>query len=504
MAATDCNEARLRCATPDGVRPRRFEADFTGGALTADGGALLMGLANQSVGLFRRVAACFSDHRDPAYVVHEVETLVGQRILGLTLGYEDLNDHDALRKDPLLGAVLGRLEKRRDDCEPLAGKSTLNRLELAAAARLDRKHRKVVADFGRFDALLAELFAERFRGAAEGAGAGLGRHRRAAARRPGGALLPWLLPGVLLPAAVGVLRRRAAARAAAASLFDETDLVDRSDAYPASSASWCAAIRAGGPSWRASGPRAAPGHRGVARGRIGGRPRVGRSARLKGADKIGVRVGKVVGTYKYGQALRLLDIEEDSWLSARPESHRRGTGAGRLVRSAQSALRRRRRLTAETHPCASALQGVLTARVERRLPNRFKTEHLKVRPVFHRTADRVRAHVLLCMLAYYVEWHMRARLKPLLFDDHDPAAAEAARTSIVAPARVSEAAREKARGKRTADGLPVHSFRTLLGDLATIAKNRVVPRLPGAEPFEVLTRPTALQREAFKLLGVRP
>ena len=99
---------------------------------------------------------------------------------------------------------------------------------------------------------------------------------------------------------------------------------------------------------------------------------------------------------------------------------------------------------------------------------------------------------------------MRARLKPLLFDDHDPAAAEAARTSIVAPAKVSEAAKEKARGKRTANGHPVHSFRTLLGDLATIAKNRVVPRLPGAEPFEVLTRPTALQREAFKLLGVRP
>ena len=86
----------------------------------------------------------------------------------------------------------------------------------------------------------------------------------------------------------------------------------------------------------------------------------------------------------------------------------------------------------------------------------LKTVDLKVRPVFHRTADRVRAHVFLCMLAYYVEWHMRARLKPLLFDDHDPAAAEAARTSIVAPARVSEAAGEKARGKRTADGLPVH------------------------------------------------
>ena len=133
----------------------------------------------------------------------------------------------------------------------------------------------------------------------------------------------------------------------------------------------------------------------------------------------------------------------------------------------------------------------------------LKTVDLKVRPVFHHAANRVRAHVFLCMLAYYVEWHLRERLKPLLFDDDDPAAAEAARASIVAPAQVSAAAKEKARRKRTANGHPVHSFRTLLGDLATIARNRVVPRLPGAEPFEVLTRPTALQREVFKLLGVR-
>ena len=91
-----------------------------------------------------------------------------------------------------------------------------------------------------------------------------------------------------------------------------------------------------------------------------------------------------------------------------------------------------------------------------------------------------------------------------LFDETDPAAAEAARTSIVAPAQVSDAAKDKARGKRTANGLLVHSFPTLLGDLATITRNRVVPRVPGAVPFEVLTRPTALQREAFKLLGVHP
>lgn len=90
-----------------------------------------------------------------------------------------------------------------------------------------------------------------------------------------------------------------------------------------------------------------------------------------------------------------------------------------------------------------------------------------------------------------------------MIDDEDPAAAEAARTSIVAPAKVSKSAKDKARRKRNASGCPVHSFRALLDNLATIARNRVVARLAGTEPFEVLTRPTALQREAFKLLGVR-
>ena len=120
----------------------------------------------------------------------------------------------------------------------------------------------------------------------------------------------------------------------------------------------------------------------------------------------------------------------------------------------------------------------------------LKTVDLKVRPVFHYTEGRVRAHILLCMLAYHVEWHMRGWLEPLLFDDEDPDAAEAARASPVAPAQVSESAQRKARSQRTAAGLPVHSFRTLLADLATVAKNQVVPRLPGAQPFTVVTRPT--------------
>ena len=102
---------------------------------------------------------------------------------------------------------------------------------------------------------------------------------------------------------------------------------------------------------------------------------------------------------------------------------------------------------------------------------------LKVRPVYHRTAKRVPAHVPPCMLAHYVEWHMRRWLVRLLFDDEDWAGGEAARTSAVASARLSESARRL-----------VHSFRTLLGDPAAVTKNRVALRPPGAEPFSLLTR----------------
>ena len=98
---------------------------------------------------------------------------------------------------------------------------------------------------------------------------------------------------------------------------------------------------------------------------------------------------------------------------------------------------------------------------------------------------------------------MRQRLKPLLFDDEEPQAAEAARSSVVAPGEVSPSAQDKARRKRTASGERVHSFRTLLDDLATVANNRVVAPLADAKPFDLITRPTALQRKAFKLLGVR-
>ena len=101
---------------------------------------------------------------------------------------------------------------------------------------------------------------------------------------------------------------------------------------------------------------------------------------------------------------------------------------------------------------------------------------LQVRPIYHRLADWVRAHIFLCMLAYYVEWHMPAALAPILFDDDDKANAPVARTSVVAPAQRSAKARHKAAHKLTSDGLPVHSFQSLLADLATVVKNTVQPK----------------------------
>ena len=100
------------------------------------------------------------------------------------------------------------------------------------------------------------------------------------------------------------------------------------------------------------------------------------------------------------------------------------------------------------------------------------------------------------MLAYYVEWHMRRKLAPMLFDDDDRETAEALRPSIVAPAKTSPSARRKAATLRTADDLPVHSFQTLLADLATLAKNRIQPKLPDSPFFEMITRPTVLQQKA--------
>jgi len=140
------------------------------------------------------------------------------------------------------------------------------------------------------------------------------------------------------------------------------------------------------------------------------------------------------------------------------------------------------------------------AQVERAF-RAFNTD-LDIRPIRHRTEDRVRAHVFLRMLSYYLSWHLQARLAPLLFTDDDKQTAQAARPSPVAPAARSPRAQAKAATKHTPGDLPVHSLATLLADLGTICLNTITPADPALPGFRLVTTPTALQRQAFELLGV--
>jgi hypothetical protein len=144
----------------EAVAGRSVVAGFDGGEITSNGGALLLGQVDRGLGLIRRFAQCFTDGRDPRFVEHNVETLVGQRVFGLALGYEDLNDHDELRKDPTFAVLAGKLEPvLRSDCEALAGKSTLNRLE-HTPKRHARKYHKIECDAAKIETLLIDLFLE--------------------------------------------------------------------------------------------------------------------------------------------------------------------------------------------------------------------------------------------------------------------------------------------------------------------------------------------------------
>src|SRR5690606_34824023 len=127
---TECTTEQFTFAP---VERRAVVAGFDGGTITSDAGGLLLGLTDRAIGLIERFARCFEDSRSPELIEHEVKTLVGQRVLALALGYEDLNDHDELRHDPVMAVLAGKLTARRRDCAPVAGKSTLNRLELSTA-----------------------------------------------------------------------------------------------------------------------------------------------------------------------------------------------------------------------------------------------------------------------------------------------------------------------------------------------------------------------------------
>ena len=153
---TECSADLFGFAPVEG---RAVVAAFDGGAVTSDAGALLLGATDRAIGLIERFADCFEDNRSAGQVEHRIETLVGQRIFGLALGYEDLIDHDQLRHDPILAVLAGKLRANRSDCAPLAGKSTLNRLEHAPAAAPSRYHR-IGHDPAAIERLFVALFLE--------------------------------------------------------------------------------------------------------------------------------------------------------------------------------------------------------------------------------------------------------------------------------------------------------------------------------------------------------
>jgi hypothetical protein len=215
---------------------------------------------------------------------------------------------------------------------------------------------------------------------------------------------------------------------------------------------------------------------------------------LRGADEIGVAVGKIIGRRKVGKHFDIT-ITDDSL------SFTRDHAAIAKEAALDGFYVLRTNVPADDLTADDTVRAYKSlAHVERAFRS-LKTVDLDIRPIYHYVSPRVRAHVFLCMLAYYLEWHMRQALAPMLFDDHDRAAGEALRSSPVAKAQPSPAAERKARKKHTDDGQPVHSFRTLLADLATLTRNIV--RFGNAPETVLLARPTEIQQRVFDLLGVR-
>jgi hypothetical protein len=214
---------------------------------------------------------------------------------------------------------------------------------------------------------------------------------------------------------------------------------------------------------------------------------------LRGKAQIGLRVGKVLGRYKVGKHFRL-EIAENQLDFARDAERIEEEAALDGIYVVRTSV------AAETLSAEEAVRTYKRLSVVERAFRAHKTSGLQVRPIHHRREDRVRAHLFLCMLAYYVQWHMEQQWAPLLFADHEPAEAEARRASVVGPAQRSQAAEQKAQRKKTADGLPVHSFRTLLKDLGTLTLNTLA--VGDHISYQQISRPTVLQQRALDLLGV--
>src|SRR6266436_1471696 len=223
--------------------------------------------------------------------------------------------------------------------------------------------------------------------------------------------------------------------------------------------------------------------------------RVRRAKRsLRGRDAIGIAVGKIIDRYKMAKHFDITITDDDLIIERRsqPIDDEALLDGFYVVRTNVKAE------LLDSSSVVGAYKGL--SNVERAFRS-LKTVDIEIRPIHHRRGRRVRAHVLLCMLAYYLEWHMRQALKPILFDDHDKPAADAARGSIVAKAVRSEAAKRKVNARRTDDDLPVHSFQSLIADLATFTRNTMAMGDSSAT-FLLYPKLTPTQERAFRLLDV--
>ena len=216
---------------------------------------------------------------------------------------------------------------------------------------------------------------------------------------------------------------------------------------------------------------------------------------LRGAGKIGLRAGKVINQYKMAKHF-MTQIGETGFSYGRKEesiAEESALDGIYVIRTSVS----KQQMSAQ-----DAVSSYKRLSVVERAFRCIKTVDLKIRPINHRLAQRVRSHVFICMLAYYVEWHMKGKLKPLLFDDTDAQFMEEQRISAVAPRERSPKAKGKAERKSTEQGLSVQSFRTLLKDLGTLTKNWMTTKSDSTISFELYTNPTPLQAKVFELLGV--
>jgi transposase len=216
---------------------------------------------------------------------------------------------------------------------------------------------------------------------------------------------------------------------------------------------------------------------------------------LRGQAEIALKVGAVINKYKMAKHFTLAITDSDlSFARKLDEVDDEARLDGIYVIRTSLPVK-------ALDDSASVRAYKSLAQVERAIRS-IKTVDLQVRPIFHWAAPRVCAHVCLCMLAYYVEWHMRQRLAPMLYDEADKQAAEALRTSVVAKAQRSPSALAKERYGATPDGLPVHSFHSLIADLATLARNTLATALSPDHEFVLHTTPTTIQQKALDLLGV--